>query len=457
MEEVGTNSPADSNSLTHNTEQVDSNFSVDANAFYQNTNIKEPVYVVKTEKGYNFVDQMLYKLVMKQQKFDNVSERDAILAACPKPDTSDGVLEIVDVNEQQLAEGYHCNEPVKFFVKQQFDYDHYLIGFMVHDKNGIDNFENIPLLPKLPKDYFPLPLIEIESKFKDGIRSLIVKHTIKFGDMLPAHPYQQFDQNSKSKPRVYYRDMKLYPFYMDEAYTADNQAAYMARVGIPSGSSHRLARMQLVPEADLFFEVWKQAAWIDSNTIPVWDNLIPEWNELEEFVRRVAKVVGDLNIITVGTYPGSSFDVNPNTLSAYQLYFNLPVFHFIFKAISFDQLRQNGDWVRQGIIFMMVNHPDMMMIGNPDQHAESNGWVYRKNNPTIRRTTALSMGPAEFKVMQLKNENSYETFNLRKVRKFIINGNGVEEEIEINAFDEIMNSMKNMETPEKNVDGMVIS
>lgn len=72
---------------------------------------------------------------MNQHEFDESSTK--MMAACNRQnhDEGDTILEIAPADEKQLAsrDGFGCETPVEFFVKQKANRGDYMIGFMVRE------------------------------------------------------------------------------------------------------------------------------------------------------------------------------------------------------------------------------------------------------------------------------------------------------------------------------------
>ncbi|XP_065224755.1 uncharacterized protein LOC135848718 [Planococcus citri] len=409
-----------------------------------NTNQYQPLYVVRKINRYNFVDQATYDLVMDQQiqmqsNSEASSDRDTLLAACSKKPTDDRLLEIMPTDEKRIVDGYRCEEPVEFFVapRSKGDFVNYLIGFMIYDHtSGMSSANNI-LVSGIPTTYFPISLIKVtlEKVFARYSR-INTWHDIKYGNMLPFNQRSQNHQEYETGTSIL-----IYGYDIDEAYKPENQSKYIEAFFESKESKHKLAKLQLAPVDDFFFDAWRRASLCNINTIPVWDTLIPEWRQLEEFIRRVAEFVGDLQIITGGALPHSVPDVefyNPQHSTA------MPIFEKIFKAISFNQKRKDHKWIRQGILFTMANDP-REKYDSLDEYAIQNGWKYLENGNVIPRIRAKVMDPDTMKELDVTISYDYEPFNLSKVKKLSKNEDGEEIEIEVDVLRKIMGKYGNKE------------
>ncbi|XP_065224060.1 uncharacterized protein LOC135848178 [Planococcus citri] len=452
------------------------------------TNQYQPLYVVKKINRYYIVDSATYKDVMNQQIQSNLKlpdERNKMLAACTKtPITDDRLLDIMPVGEKQIVDGYRCEEPVEFFVKQksQTDDEHYIIGFMIYDDDK-GSISDSTLLSDLPLTHYPIDLIKValvktpsdyfnfnignDIKYENYL-NINTRHDIKYAKMLSEN--EHLDQNLQNRGK-YEKNISVYGYDIDAAYEPENQSKYIkAFFESPSNyklvklqlsrenqskfikvfskseseSNYKLVKLQLSPVGDFFFEAQKRASFNNINTTPVWDILIPEWHQLEKFIRRVAEVVGDLQIITGGI---DSFDIpNPEDGTQIEFYKSenspaIPVFETIFKAISFSQKSQDNRWIRQGIVFYLINDPREIR-DFPDILAEDNGWKYLEDRYPKPKILAKPMDRDTLDNMGVTISYTYEIFNLKEFKKFSKNEQGEEVIIKVDLLEEMEKNKK---------------
>ncbi|XP_065223467.1 uncharacterized protein LOC135847727 [Planococcus citri] len=398
----------------------------------------DPLYVVYQDNKYSFVEPTKYNLVMRKHKYETSQDKVKMLAACTKNDNTpnnEALLEIVPVDEETLDKRYQCDTPIKFFAKKESKSTRFTIGFMIYDKEK--DSSDISLLPNTPKDQFPIPLIRISYKTAPRIQTIATWHDIKFTDMLPLDedPDQQSLNNS-----IYEKNVDIYEYDIDPAYNEENQQKFTVEFfdeKTPTSTS-RLVKLQLTPSADFYFDAWKWATRCNINTVPIWKELVEEWQQLERFIRQVAKVIGDLRIITGGTYPASKAnEKNPTVAELIPFYEYqdekssnkkpLLMFERLFKAVTFNQQRQNGEWIRYGILFMMINDPHTVVHQN-NKIARKTGWSYLHQNKWNTRFSTYTLDYKSMANLNIDNDGEvYEPFDLNEVIKLTRND---KEEIE---------------------------
>ena len=132
---------------------------------------------------------------------------------------------------------------------------------------------------------------------------------------------------------------------------------------------------------------------------------------------------------------------------------NLTVFKYIFKGVYFSQKRINGNWIRQGIIFIMTNDPREKITGS-DEYAKKNGWRYSYNENSKAKIIAVPMDPKKLAELQVDAIHTYADFNLNRVKKLSKVGDIEETVTEINVVE--MLQMKKTNHMEKILDAMEI-
>ncbi|XP_065225089.1 uncharacterized protein LOC135848921 [Planococcus citri] len=395
-----------------------------------------PLYVTKTKNdfGYDLADPFSYNEVVNKRKFHDLSEKNQILlAACPMPDTTHPVLQVLSKTEEELADGFRCDEPVKYAIQNNADVTECKIGFSIN-MGSSDRSPGTFVIPDMFKYHIPLITVERKTTPDIAVPRLIVRHNIKYGKMLAEN--ENYDQQSRSRPE-YNKNIDIFHYDIDRAYKEDYQREFSKKF-FRGETTSRLEKLQLAPADDFFFDSWKEASRNNINTTPVWGELMIEWRKLENFVRRVALVIEDLQIVTGGSNIDSS---TPGAQQISYLYKSedpleepLPVFELIFKTVAFNQQRQDGTWLRQGILFAMKNDPrDKVTAEN--ELMEETGWTNYSNYISDRRIVAQEMNPRTGRWEHIDDNNVYEPLNLNKVRVLSLDENGKEFEKVVNVLE----------------------
>ncbi|KAL6961834.1 hypothetical protein U1Q18_044456 [Sarracenia purpurea var. burkii] len=192
------------------------------------------------------------------------------------------------------------------------------------------------------------------------------------GRFLKAEP-------SSKKDVEYERDQHLYGFDADEIY---------------SKSEWPYVKVPLAPEEDQFFDNWKSATRHNILTDPIWSELLPQWQALEIFTRRVTKVISAVHMIT-GIH-GNPREADYHTI----IYLNnvdptnpkYPIPEYFWKAITMT-FTHDGKEYRNGIIFVMHNtvYPNNVLVEpkicpEDGDVAEKNGWKFLPDGSRITNT-----------------------------------------------------------------------
>ncbi|XP_065224393.1 uncharacterized protein LOC135848419 [Planococcus citri] len=165
----------------------------------------------------------------------------------------------------------------------------------------------------------------------------------------------------------YYEDKLLLTYDVDELYS---------KTLLP------VVKVQLAPADDFFFANWESASRHNAITVPMWKELLEQWQALEIFIRRVAQITDSVEIRT-GVYYNTLTQPGPDDDSQ-TLYLKdgkHPIPKYFWKAVSIQTPTTLLEPDSRGILFVMHNNTDPNFNSNerkicPNDDVSELGWKF---------------------------------------------------------------------------------